>query len=155
KAVCDGNGGTTTQNDDNDPLNDNNPCTNDTCVNGVPTSTNQPNGTSCGANVTCVNGACTGCAAPSDCPGVDDECKTRTCSAGVCGFNFAPNGTPLGMQTPGDCKKQVCDGSGNTVNAADDTDLPADDGNQCTSEACSGGVPSHPPAPVDTACNQN
>ncbi len=32
--------------------------------------------------------------------------------------------------------------------------MPADDGNQCTGEVCSAGVPSHPAQPVDTACNQ-
>ena len=41
-----------------------------------------------------------GCSAPSDCPGVDDECKARTCSAGACGFAFTANGTPVAMQTP-------------------------------------------------------
>jgi hypothetical protein len=30
---------------------------------------------------------------PTDCPGTDTECATRTCSAGVCGVSDAPTGT--------------------------------------------------------------
>src|SRR5262249_54102278 len=70
KVVCDGNGGTTSQNDDTDIPDDNNACTSDLCTSGVPSHTNVNNGTSCGANLTCLNGSCTGCAQPSDCPGV-------------------------------------------------------------------------------------
>src|SRR6185503_11528005 len=40
KVVCDGNGGTTTQNDDMDVPNDNNACTDDVCSNGAPSHTN-------------------------------------------------------------------------------------------------------------------
>src|SRR4029079_16233205 len=85
KAVCDGLGGTTTQNDDLDTQNDNNACTNDVCVHGTPSHQSLADRTACGA-LTCVGGACTGCAMPTDSPGVDDECKQRKCTVGVCGF---------------------------------------------------------------------
>src|SRR6185436_15543127 len=96
-----------------------------------------------------------GCGAPSDCPGVDDECKSRTCSVGVCGFAFTASGTAVAAQVAGNCQKSQCDGSGNTVNVADDADVPADDGAQCTDDVCVAGVPSHPARATNTACNQN
>lgn len=155
KVVCDGAGSTTTLNDDTDPTNDNNACTDDTCSAGVPSHASTPDGSSCGAGVTCLNGSCTGCSAPSDCPGADDECKSRTCVTGVCGFNFTASGTAVAAQVPGNCQKSQCDGGGNTVSVADDADVPADDGAECTSDICAAGVPSHPAKATNTACNQN
>jgi hypothetical protein len=154
KLVCDGSGGTTQQNDDADLPGDSNACTTDICTAGVPSHANAANGASCGAGTVCLNGACTGCSMPTDCPGVDDECKTRTCAAGTCGQSFTATGTAVTMQTAGDCAKKQCDGAGNTVSVADNADVPADDGNQCTSELCTAGVPSHPALPVNTACAQ-
>jgi Bacterial Ig-like domain/Lamin Tail Domain len=155
KVVCDGAGSTTSINDDTDPNNDNNACTTDACMAGVPSHVSAADGATCGAGVTCLNGACTGCGAPSDCPGVDDECKSRTCSLGVCGLAFTASGTAVATQTAGDCQKSQCDGAGNTVSVADNADAPADDGAQCTSDVCAAGVPSHPAKPTNTACNQN
>ena len=36
----------------------------------------------------------------TDCPGVDDECRTRTCIGGICGDTFAAAGTPLPRAHP-------------------------------------------------------
>ena len=130
-------------------------CTNDVCTNGAPSHTNLTDGSSCGGVLTCVGGTCSGCSLPADCPGTDDECKARTCTAGLCGFSFTAGGTPVAAQTPGDCQQSQCDGNGNTVIVADATDVPADDGNPCTSEVCNNGVPSHPAKPVNTACGPN
>jgi hypothetical protein len=153
KIVCDGNGGTTTQNDNADLPDDKNSCTNDLCTNGTPSHTNVSNGTMCGTNLTCLNGVCSGCAAASDCPGMDDECKTRTCTAGVCGFSFTANGTAVSQQIPNDCQKKVCDGAGNVVSQADNTDLPLDDGNPCTNDTCVAGAVSHPAKANNTSCS--
>ncbi len=154
KVVCDGNGATTSQADDTDLPNDNNACTNDVCTAGVPSHSDLSDGTSCGGVLTCLSGTCSGCSQPSDCPGTDDDCKTRSCSAGLCGFDYTAIGTAVSAQTAGDCQQGQCDGSGNTVGVEDDTDVPADDGNQCTAEICTAGVPSHPAQPVNTACSQ-
>jgi hypothetical protein len=154
--VCDGAGSVIVVNDDADVPDDNNACTADSCNMGVKTFTPVAQGTSCGPSQVCDNaGQCVGCNAPSDCPGVDDECKTRTCVANVCGFTFTAAGTTLQSQTAGDCKKNVCDGSGNTVVQNDNADVPADDGNQCTSQSCNNGVPSFPVLPTNTPCSQN
>lgn len=155
KNECDGDGKILAVDDDADVPNDNNACTEDRCAGGAPEHENVSDGTACGANLTCVNGACTGCATANDCPGADDDCKTRTCSAGKCGFSYAADGTPLAAQVAGDCKQSVCDGAGSSKSVNDDSDLPADDGSQCTSEVCTAGVPSHPNEPKGLDCNQN
>ena len=95
-----------------------------------------------------------GCLTAGDCPGMDTDCQTRTCTASVCGFSFAPNGTTVMSQTAGDCMRNVCDGAGGVVPVVDDTDVPADDGNQCTSQACSMGSPIFPNAPQGIPCAQ-
>ena len=95
-----------------------------------------------------------GCVSASQCPGVDTECMTRTCVGGVCGFTFAPFGTVTASQTSGDCQKKVCDGAGGIASVADNTDLP-NDGNQCTTDVCTAGVPSITAAPSGTPCSQN
>jgi hypothetical protein len=153
---CDGNGGVVAANQDTDLPDDMNPCTDDICTAGVPSHNNKAQGAACGTNMVCDgNGACIGCNAASDCPGTDDECKKRTCTAGTCGVAFTASGTALMSQTPNDCRKSVCDGAGSVVNVPDDTDLPLDDGNACTTEACNAGVPSHPAKADGSACNDN
>src|SRR6185369_3375238 len=67
-----------------------------------------------------------GCATAADCPGMDTDCQTRTCTAGVCGLSFVPKDTPVFQQTPGDCHSSVCDGSGGVSLIVDDTDVPDD-----------------------------
>jgi len=92
------------------------------------------------------------CAAPEDCPGTDTDCQTRTCSSGVCGFEYAPSGTSTMAQTPGDCLTSVCDGMGATTseNAADDI---FDDQNPCTVDTCDAGKPSNAPVVAGEACS--
>jgi len=68
----------------------------------------------------------------------------------------APAGTPLPapLQTAGDCQVAQCDGNGGTKLAVDDTDVPVD-GNDCTQDLCTSGVPSNPALPVGSACSQD
>lgn len=152
---CDGNGAIITANDDLDINNDSNPCTTDACNAGVATHMPVMAGFVCGAGQTCDGaGSCNGCLTAATCPGQDDECKTRTCTTGACGFSYAAAGTLTAAQTSADCKKNQCDGSGAIVPVADDADLPVDS-NQCTSDVCTSSVPSNPPAASGTACSQN
>jgi hypothetical protein len=60
----------------------------------------------------------------------------------------------VSTQVPGDCKKQVCDGSGNVGAVNDDTDVP-DDSNACTTDTCSMGTPMHTPVTQGTSCGTN
>ncbi|MDW8251958.1 MAG: lamin tail domain-containing protein, partial [Myxococcales bacterium] len=135
---------------------DGNPCTKDICTNGNPSNPPEEAGKNCGGTNVCnANGQCVGCNQASDCPGVDTECKSRTCNAGTCGEAFAPAGKVVGSQVPGDCKENQCDGAGNIVAVPKDSDLPPDDGNQCTDQACSSGSVQFPPVAEGTPCNQN
>ncbi len=155
KAQCDGSGNITSVNDDSDLPDDSNPCTDDSCSAGTPANTPKSPGTKCGASGVCnAAGKCVGCNAPTDCPGNDDECKKRTCTANVCGLSFTPANTPLASQTAGDCKQAVCDGSGNIGSINLDTD-PIVDGKECTQDLCTAGTPSNPPENQTKTCTES
>jgi hypothetical protein len=154
--VCDGAGNVVSVNDNNDKPVDGNQCTDDVCTNGVPSNPNLSANTACNQNGGAVcngSGACVQCNTASQCPGVDDECKKKTCDAGVCGFSFTAKDTPTSTQVPGNCKANVCDGAGNVVSINDDSDKPVD-GNQCTDDVCTNGVPSNPNSTIGTGCDQ-
>ncbi len=153
QARCDGAGAISQVTDDADVPNDSNLCTSDVCNGGTPSNLPKPVGTTCGSNLLCSSSAvCVGCNTAADC-GSSDECKTRTCVSNQCGVTFTTSGTALAAQTAGNCLKATCDGSGNVTNLADSTDLPADDGNACTDEACAQGVPQHPAKSNGAACS--
>lgn len=85
------------------------PCTSAVCVNGVPACQPSAAGTTCNSSGgTVCNGAgqCVQCVTPSNCPGTDTICASRTCVAGTCGFMFASSGTVCGTG-------MSCDGLGN------------------------------------------
>ncbi len=153
EAFCDGAGVTMMQANDTDLPEDNNPCTKNVCTNGTPSHPPEASNTACGNGSICDGmGACVGCVDAADCSGMDDFCKKRTCTNGTCGHDFTASGTDLPTgQTTGDCKVVECDGQGNTVNSADNTDVPVD-GNLCTKDLCTAGVPSNPFEPLNTPC---
>jgi hypothetical protein len=156
---CNGSGSVTNNAVDNSdvPPDDGNQCTSESCVAGTPQHPNVPQGTSCNQNggSTCNgSGACVTCLTAADC-GVDTACQTHTCIGGVCGANNAAAGTVVSNPVTGDCRSNQCDGVGNIqVNAPDNNDTPADDGNQCTSDICVAGAPQHPPTGSGSPCNQ-
>jgi hypothetical protein len=141
QAVCDGSGSIELQVDDSDTPNDNNPCTKDLCVNGTPSNPPELAGGDCGMGLKCDgNGHCTGCTGPEMCPGVDDECKQRSCTNGTCDFIFTQSGTAVANQTAGDCKKNVCNGMGNVSVVFDANDAP-NSGIECVIDGCAMGTP--------------
>lgn len=148
-------GGTATDiTDDTDLPNDNLECTLNLCVSGAPSHPALASGTSCAGGTCDGAGACVQCTRASQCPGTDTECRVRTCVAGTCGFSNTPAGTPLAVQTPGDCQRAQCDGNGAAASVADNADL-NEDGNQCTLDTCNAGTPSRVNAPIDTTCGVN
>ena len=102
----------------------------------------------------CSNGICAECLAPDTCPGDETECQFRTCTGLACGLGCNPAGTITSGQITGDCQVSICDGFCKTISVPDDSDLP-DDGNQCTTDLCAGGVPTHGFEPPGTVCAQN
>ncbi|HRI65841.1 MAG TPA: hypothetical protein PK156_16455 [Polyangium sp.] len=151
---CDAMGNPTTQNNDTDVPDDNNPCTKNMCTNGMPSNPLEPVGTSCNGTSTCDGLGSCGCTLDVQC-GTSDECKTYACVTNKCKITYAPQGKPLVMQTPGDCKVNACDGAGNVVSAIDAGDIP-DDMKDCTLDSCNAaGIPSNTFSPLNTSCNQN
>jgi hypothetical protein len=155
---CDGNGEVLANQVDaaDVPADDGNACTADVCAAGAPAHPARDAGTACsqgGGKLCSGAGACVQCLSAADC-GTSTACQTFTCTAGVCGSTKTAAGTMVADPTPGDCHTDRCDGAGNVVDTIDDTDLPGDDGNQCTGESCTAGHPARPAAASGTACNQ-
>lgn len=156
---CDGNGGVTMGAVDpkDKPADDGNQCTLDVCNAGAPGHPPAPQGTSCTQGGSICNGAgqCVGCTGNGDCP-AGGACQVAQCTAGACGFVAAPaHVLPAAQQVAGDCQQVACDGTSQMpVSTLDAADVPADDGKSCTAETCAGGMPVHPPLPIDAACMQ-
>jgi hypothetical protein len=97
--------------------------------------------------------ATTPCTTNADCAGTPTDCAAPICSSGTCAVQYTPYGTQIATgQVVGDCHSLVCDGSGNVVLVVDDSDV-SPDGNECTSDVCTNGSPSHPASPVGTVCS--
>lgn len=153
--ICDGHGLATTQADNSDKEDDDNPCTTDVCSAGVPKHTPKLAGSPCGDALICDgSGACIGCIDASDCPGDDTACHERTCQSGTCGVQNYAAGT-LVSDVPGDCALTQCDGAGAEETVAANMDVPADDGNPCTEEVCVAGAPAHPEKANGTTCDDD
>jgi hypothetical protein len=156
KEVCDSSGGTTSVPDDTDlPVDDGNGCTDDVCSNGNPQHPTKADGTTCTApngGRICSGAVCVQCITVTDCPGNNTICRTRTCEADhTCGGINAPAGTAAEPDATGNCQKAVCDANGARILIAENSDKP-DDGDACTSDLCTNGVPSNPDLPRGTIC---
>lgn len=154
---CNGEGGVVAiAKKSDEPPDDGNPCTASTCDAGGPAHLPKAAGTPCttgSENVCDGAGSCIECLdAEEHCP-EPPACKKATCVSGVCGTEHLPAGEPAPEQA-GDCQTHLCDGAGNVTSVADDTDLPVD-GNPCTADVCSNGVPSNPPLPAGEPCGEN
>src|SRR5262249_28052258 len=132
---CDGSGNIVNVNDNTDVPASIDQCLGNACNAGNPQHPAQPSGTACSENgrTKCNgNGSCVQCLAPSDC-GSNTACQQHTCNAGTCGVNDSAMGTVVSNPVQGDCHSDQCDGNGGvTSNAVDNTDVPIDDGKQCT-----------------------
>jgi hypothetical protein len=72
-------------------------------------------------------------------PGPCATLGKKVCSAGKCGIAYTPGDAP--SQQYGSCKKTKCDASGLETYETFDMNV-YDDGNPCTQETCTNGVPS-------------
>ncbi len=127
-ASCDGQGTLSAEPDDNDVLDDSNPCTEDSCDNGSPVNTPTASGTMCsdgGNGALCDgNGACVECLEGTDC--TDNVCDNNVCVPGTCndtvtnvnetdvdcgGADCTPCADGLACVAPTDCVSSVCTAS--------------------------------------------
>ena len=90
------------------------------------------------------------CSRTSDCPAPSNECKSVECVDGQCVTTAAIDGF-ASMQTPGDCKRNVCK-AGELLAEISDTDVPTTP-TDCDLELCQNGAPSNPPSEAATSCN--
>jgi len=93
------------------------------------------------------------CTLDSECPGPNNDCQAPVCDHNVCSTSFSPAGEVTASQTAGDCQQLQCDGEGNVTSVPDNSDVPADDGLECTTDACIDGVPSHANRPDGFPCS--
>ena len=154
QASCSGTGGIASTILDTDLPVDGNPCTLDVCLFGNPMNPPVAAGIACSGGICNGGGTCVQCTSPTDCPGTDNECGSRTCNSGKCGMNYVPAGQATYSQIDGDCKQNQCNGTGVVVSVALDTDIGYDT-NQCTLDICTSGVLSHPFSPASSVCSQN
>ena len=156
---CDGLGNAVIVADDGDPPVDGNACTQDLCLQGMPSNPPEPRDTACaqsgGSRCNGIAGAeaCVQCNDAGQCPGSDDECQSRVCTAaGLCQVRFTPDGTVLSSQMLGDCQRKQCL-QGSVASVTDVNDRPFDL-NGCTQDLCTGSTPSNPPELPGTPCNE-
>jgi formylglycine-generating enzyme len=98
-------------------------------------------GSSSGMGEGGASGAPGTCTSAGQCPSM--TCMLASCPSGTCEYAPLLDGEQVpGGQTPNDCKKIVCDGSGATRVEMDPLDLPESDGHPCTDEVCDGPTPS-------------
>jgi len=81
-------------------------------------------------------------------------CLEHVCEMGVDLEIPVAAGTAISNQVAGDCRKWVCDGTGNEIEVDDNSDVNIDD-LECTLDVCSGGNPTNPNAPKDSPCGAN
>lgn len=153
---CDAAGMVVTGNDDTDVPMPANACKVGACSMGVPSIGDAAMGTTCGVmNTVCDGmGNCVGCTLNVHC-GMPTECSAPQCTNMICIDNFTADGTPVMTQTANDCQVAQCDGAGGIKQVADNLDLPLDDGNSCTEQACMNGTAVFPASSVGLPCNQN
>ncbi len=143
RLVCNGTGGLSTQNDNADVFDDGNACTTDSCSQGSPIHTDRPLNTVCAGGFCNATGTCVQCNSAGQCPPGANACQVADCAANLCTIVFRASGYVIAMQTPGDCKTAVCNGSGAITSQTTSSDVPPDDGNDCTSSVCVGSTPTH------------
>jgi len=95
------------------------------------------------------------CSGDSQCPATGSECILAKCLLSKCVTVYASLGTKLAKQTDGNCKAEVCDGSGNATSVNDDTDLPAVSGTCWNPATCKNGTLTPNPKPSTTSCGAN
>jgi cysteine-rich repeat protein len=152
--VCSNGAVSSTNNDQDLPTDDGEPCTKETCEGGVPGKV-LLNDVECelgGKTGYCKTGKCqVDCSQASECED-SNPCTQNGCNNGKCEFTPLTDGTatPGASDTAGDCKKSVCSG-GVATDGEDLADLPAAS-SECQIPKCTAQGPSFDNKPGGTAC---
>ncbi len=109
------------------------------------TSSTSASSTSTGG-IMCVDPK-TDCLAPA-------VCYSTICANGGCFTSPLDAGTVTAGQTTGNCKKSICDGTGNATDIPDNNDVPAPN-SDCYTASCSAGVPKQTARPINSPCTSN
>jgi plastocyanin len=149
EVVCDGEGGTRSEPDDDDVPNDDNPCTVDACDDGDATHEPSAPRTECDVDdgVMCDgDGACVDCVDETDCVG-DDMCQAGLCVPAEC-----MNEEQDGDETDEDCGGGECAPCGPGLSCMEETDCAGGDcgGDDTCVANCDDGVQNN--TEVDTDC---
>jgi hypothetical protein len=131
KAICDGNGGETSQPDDTDVGDDGKECTTDGCSNGAATNVAAAAGTACsqnGGKHCSASADCVECITGADCASGVCDAPTSKCLAAGC-----KDGVKNGTETDVDCGGGACDACGPDKACAGDADCK---GGSCVSGKC-------------------
>lgn len=124
--TCDGQGGISSDVDDEDLPAQTDDCIIPTCSNGSIGQENAPERDPCSANGLCDGaGVCVDCLEDGDCTGGDDCSEAHTCVAPQCN-----DGSKNGNETDTDCGGGTCDPCQNGDDCEENTD--------CLSNACNG-----------------
>lgn len=100
------------------------------------------------------------CETTGDCLTSSNPCEQEICSglglkSFLCTKSPHEKGAAAGLvQTPGDCKKVICDGSGGNVTVEDNSDIPIST-NKCLTPVCITGESSFSPSTPGTVCVTN
>jgi len=100
RAVCDGHGGVMLIPDDDPPLDDGNPCTDELCEAGSPQHRPKSEGAACAQGVCDASAACVPCVAASDC--LSGVCQLARCVPASCDDGVS-NGDETDMDCGGSC----------------------------------------------------
>lgn len=92
------------------------------------------------------------CKVDLDCP--SEPCAAGACEAGTCKWTPLPAGSAALVDTPGDCKRDACDGQGKVVQSPDPSDV-LQSGRDCLLDVCTGDVPATSPAAKGTPCSDS
>ncbi|HET6148159.1 MAG TPA: hypothetical protein VFH68_11565, partial [Polyangia bacterium] len=104
----------------------------------------------CNGTSTCVQ-----CRDVGDCDASQDTvCNKIRCGSSACVYMPELVDTVVPDTVTGDCRRNVCDGSGGVSSIADDSDQPPN-GNECATAGCLGGTVSVVNKPPGTSCSQN
>lgn len=149
-------GGKPTAKPDPTDVDDGDPCTADSCPEGAPQHTPEPDDAPCILGTlsgSCQAGKCEVKCQAGDLCDDTNPCTKDSCNGTICVNDAVADGTPVADPSDTDCVEDVCL-AGKVQTVADDSEIHEDD-NDCTTNGCASSNPVHDPLDVGTPCGTN